>query len=136
MGRNRGRVAFGLAASAVGWALLLVALAFVFPAYSGETCGPNGCVSTSSSLFAENGWLVVGLLAGIAAIAAVGFYALHLVCSRGSGQAATVATCCAVLIMAFAIAGAASIGLLVFPVALLLGASAVLTPQPRAPRGS
>jgi hypothetical protein len=131
MGSNRGRVAFGLGAAAVGWALLLVGSTFFFPAYQGETCGTGGCISTSSTLFAENGWLVVGLLAGIATIAAVGFYALHVVCARGSERAATVATSCAVVVMAFAIVGAASVGLLVLPVALLLGASAMLTPQAR-----
>jgi hypothetical protein len=134
MSRNRGRVAFGLAAAAVGWALLLVASAFFFPAYSGETCGTGGCTSTSSTLFAENGWLVVGLLAGIAAIAAAGFYALHVVCARASDRAAKLATWCAVVVLAFAIVGAASVGLLVLPVALLLGASAMLTPQRRAPQ--
>jgi hypothetical protein len=138
MAKNRGRVAFGLGASSVGWALLLLASAFFFPAYQGETCGTGGCTSTSSTLFAENGWLAPGMLAGVAAIAAVGFYALHVVCSRGSERAAKLATWCAVVVIAFAIVGAASVGLLVLPVALLLGASAVLTPQrraPRAPRG-
>jgi len=139
MSTNRGRVAFGLAAFAVGWAVLLVAAAFFFPAYSGETCGTGGCTSSSSTLFAENGWPAVGLLAGIAAIAAAGFYALHVVCARGSERASIIATSCALVVMAFAIVGAASVGLLVLPVALLLGASAMLTPQrraPRAPRGS
>ena len=132
MGTNRGRVAFGLGASAVGWSLLLVASAFFFPAYSGETCGTGGCNSTSSTLFAENGWLPVVILVGIAAFAAVGFYALHVVCSRGSERAGTVATSCAVVVFAFAIVSAASIGLLVVPVALLLVASALLTPRARA----
>jgi hypothetical protein len=139
MNSNRGRVAFGLGAAAVGWALLVVASAFFFPAYSGETCGAGGCTASSSTLFAENGWLPVALLAGIAVVAAGGFYALHVVCARGSERAAIVATSCAVVVMAAAIVGAASVGLLVLPVALLLGASAMLTPQrrgPRAPRGS
>ena len=131
MGSNRGHVAFGLGAAAVGWALLLVASAFFFPAYSGETCGTGGCTSTSSTLFAENGWLPVGILVGIAAFAAVAFYALHVVCSQGSARAATIATSCAVVVMAFAILSAASIGLLVVPVALLLVASAMLTPRAR-----
>jgi hypothetical protein len=139
MNSNRGRVAFGLAAFAVVWALLLVASAFFVPAYSGETCGTGGCTSTSSTLFAENGWLPIALLAGIVTIAAVAFYALHVVCSRGSDRAAKLATWCALVVMAFALVGAASVGLFVLPVALLLGASAMLTPQrraPRAPRGS
>jgi hypothetical protein len=134
MDNNRGRVAFGLGASAVAWALLLVVSAFFFPAYSGETCGTGGCTSTSSTLFAENGWLPVGILVGIAAFAAVGFYALHVVCSRGSERAAAIATSCGVVVMLVAMVGAASIGLLVVPVALLLVASASLTPRPRGPR--
>jgi hypothetical protein len=132
MGSNRGRVAFGLGASAVGWSLLLVASAFFFPAYQGETCGAGGCASTSSTLFAENGWWVVALLAALAAVAVAGFYALHLVCSRGSKRAGAVATSCAVVVVLFAMVSAASIGLLVLPVALLLVASAMLTPQARA----
>jgi hypothetical protein len=132
MGSNRGRVAFGLAASAVGWSLLLVASAFFFPAYSGETCGTGGCTSSSSTLFAENGWLPVGILVGIAAFAAAAFYALHVVCSRGSERAGTIATSCAVVLIALAMVSAASIGLFVVPVALLLVASAALTPRGRA----
>jgi hypothetical protein len=129
MGSNRGRWAFGLAAAAVGWALLLIASAFFFPAYQGETCGTDGCTSTSSTLFAVNGWSAPAMLAGVAAVAAVGFYALHVVCSRGSDRAARLATWCAVVVMAFVMVGAASIGLLALPVALLLLASAMLTPQ-------
>jgi hypothetical protein len=132
MGSSRARVAFGLGASAVGWALLLVASAFFFPAYRGETCGTGGCTSTGSTLFAENGWWAVALLAALAAVAVAGFYALHVVCSRGSERAAKVATSCAVVVVLFGMVSAASIGLLVLPVALLLGASAVLTPQARA----
>jgi hypothetical protein len=125
MSSNRGRVAIGLAAAAVGWALLLIASAFFFPAYS-----------SGSTIYAENGWVPVALLTGIGAVASAGFYALHVVCSTGSDRAAKIATSCAVLVMAFAMVSAASIGLFVLPVALLLGASAVLTPQPVAPRGS
>jgi hypothetical protein len=134
MGRSHGRVAFGLGASAVGWALLLLASAFFFPAYQGETCGTGGCTSTSSTLFAVNGWSAPAMLAAVAAVAAVGFYALHLVCSRGSDRAARLATWCAVVVLAFVIVGAASIGLLALPVALLLLASAMLTPQAKPTR--
>jgi hypothetical protein len=136
MGINRGRVAFGLGASAVGWALLLVAAAFVFPAYHGETCGSGGCTSTSSTLYAENGWWVVALLGGIAVVAAGAFYELHLVCSRASERAATFAKTSTVVVVLFAVVSAASIGLFVFPVALFLAASTALTLRARAPRGS
>jgi hypothetical protein len=129
-------MAFGLGAAAVGWALLLVASAFFFPAYSGETCGPGGCTSTSSTLFAENGWWVVALLGGIAVVAAVGFWALHVVCSRGHTSAASVAFWCTILLMFLAMVSAASIGLIVLPVVLFLAASMAFTPRSRAPRGS
>ena len=132
MSSKRGRMAFGLAAAAVGWALLLIAAAFFFPAYQGESCsGTGGCTSSTATDFAMNGWLAPGLLAGVAAVAAIGFYSLHVVCSRGSDLAAKAATWCAVVLGAFAIVSAASIGLLVLPVALLLLASAMLTPQAR-----
>jgi hypothetical protein len=131
MGKNRRRLAFGLAAAAVGWAVVLVASAFFFPAYAGRTCGTGGCTSTSSTLFAQNGWSVVELLLGVVAVAAIGLDALHVVCARGSDRAAKAATWCVALLGALAVVSAASVGLLVLPVAILLLASAMLTPQAR-----
>jgi hypothetical protein len=138
MSSSRGRVAFGLGAAAVGWALLLVASAFFVPTYSGEKCqSGGGCTSTSSTLFAENGWWVVELLLAVTVVAAVAFYALHVVCSKESETAATIAVSCTVLLAVFSFLTGFSIGLLVLPIPLLLAASRSVMPRsPRAPRGS
>jgi hypothetical protein len=136
MAKNRGRVAFGLGAAAVGWALLLVASAFFVPTYSGETCGIGGCTSSSSTLFAEHGWWVVEVLGAVMVVAAVAFYALHVVCSKESETAALIAVGCTVLLGAFAIVSGFSIGLFVLPIPLLLAGSWSAIPRaPRAPRG-
>ena len=137
MGNNRGRVAFGLGAAAVGWALLLIASAFLVPAYGGESCGPGGCTSTSSTLFAENGWWVVEVLGAVTLVAAIGFYALHLVCANESETAARIAIGCTILLAVFSILSGFSIGLFVLPIPLLLAGSWSAMPRaPRAPRGS
>ena len=121
-GRTRGWLAFGLGAGAMLWAIALVVAAFVVPTYSGEGCqsGPGDstvCGSLpSQTLFAANGWWVVELLLGVVAVAALAFWA----------QSAAVFLI--VLLAIFAIVGSASIGLFVFPLVLLLIASATLTP--------
>jgi len=126
---GRGWLAFGLAASAVGWALTLVAAAFLAPAYQGEDCGPGGvCTSSSSTLFAVNGWWIVELLAGVVLVAMLAFWGLHRRCASGSRRAAQLATSCTVLLAAFSVVTGFSIGLLVLPVAVLLVASAALVP--------
>jgi hypothetical protein len=124
----RGWLAFGLAASAVGWALALVAASFVAPAYQGSECGSGGCTSTSSTLFAVNGWWVVELLGGVVLVTALGFWALHRLCATESQGAAKVATACIVVLAAFAFVTGFSIGLFVFPVTMLLTASWLLVP--------
>ena len=129
MNRSRGRLAVGLGAAAVGWALLLVAAAFVVPAYGGETCGSGGCTSSGSTLFAENGWLVVELLGGVVLVAALAFYALHVVCSKGSELAGRLALGCILALAAVAFVSAASVGLFVIPVVLLLAVSTGYTPR-------
>ena len=104
------------------WAIALVVAAFVVPTYSGEGCqsGPGDstvCGSLpSQTLFAANGWWVVELLLGVVAVAALAFWA----------QSAAVFLI--VLLAIFAIVGSASIGLFLFPLVLLLIASATLTP--------
>ena len=121
-GRRRGWLAFGLGAGAMLWAIALVVAAFVVPTYSGEGCqsGPGDstvCGSLpSQTLFAANGWWVVELLLGVVAVAALAFWA----------QSAAVFLI--VLLAIFAIVGSASIGLFLFPLVLLLIASATLTP--------
>jgi len=122
-GRTRGWLAFGLGAGAMLWAIALVVAAFVVPTYSGEGCqsGPGDstvCGSLpSQTLFAANGWWVVELLLGVVAVAALAFWA----------QSAAVFLI--VLLAIFAIVGSASIGLFLFPLVLLLIASATLTPS-------
>jgi hypothetical protein len=120
----RGRIAFSLGAAAVGWAFFLVSAAFWFPAYAGEDCEFNGgCTSSSATLFSVNGWWVVELLAAVALVTALAFYALHAVCSRQSQSAALLATLCIVALAGFAVVTGFSIGLFVLPIALLLLAS-------------
>jgi hypothetical protein len=122
-GRTRGWLAFGLGAGAMLWAIALVVAAFVVPTYSGDGCqsGPGDstvCGSLpSQTLFAANGWWVVELLLGVVAVAALAFWA----------QSAAVFLI--VLLAIFAIVGSASIGLFLFPLVLLLIASATLTPS-------
>jgi hypothetical protein len=125
----RGWLAFGLAASAVGWALALVAASFAAPAYQGAECGRgDGCTSSSATLFAVNGWWVVELLCGVVLVAVLAFWALHRRCATESRTAANVATSCIVVLAAFSWLTGFSIGLFVFPVAVLLTASALLVP--------
>jgi hypothetical protein len=108
---------------------VLLAAAFLAPAYQGEKCGPGGvCTSSSSTLFAVNGWRVVELLAGVVLVTVLAFWGLHRQCASGSPRAAELATSCAVVLAVFSVVTGASIGLLVFPVVLLLVASAVLVP--------
>ena len=135
-GRTRGWLAFGLGAGAVLWALGLVLAAFVLPAYAGEGCqaSPDGatvCGSLpSQTLFAANGWFVVEVLLGVVAVAALAFRALHLHCASGTRGAKFAAVFFIVVLAFFAFLGSASIGLFVFPLVLLLIASAALTPKP------
>jgi hypothetical protein len=135
-GRSRGWLAFGLGAGAVLWALGLVVAAFLVPAYAGDECqaSPGGatvCGSLpSQTLFAANGWWVIEVLVGVVAVAALAFWALHLRCASGTPGAKGAAVFLIALLALFAVAGSASIGLFVFPLVLLLIASAALTPEP------
>jgi hypothetical protein len=128
-------MAFGLGAGGVAWAGALVIGALVLPAYSGESCratpnGPPVCgPAPSQTEFAVNGWWIVELLGAVALVAALAFFALHLVCARQSDAAATVATCCIVALAAFSFVTGLSIGPLVLPVVILLTASAWLVPR-------
>ena len=135
-GGTRGRLAFGLGAGAVLWALGLVLAAFLVPAYAGEGCqassdGGGVCAPLpSETLFAVNGWRVVELLLGVVALAAVAFWALHVYCATGARTAQRAAVGLIVLLGAFAIVGSLSIGFFVLPLVVLLIASAALTPEP------
>jgi len=82
-------------------------------------------------MFHENGWWVVELLAGVAVVALLAFWALHVVCSKGSDRAARLATGCVVALGVFSFVSGFSIGLFVVPVVMLLTGSVLLTPRPR-----
>ena len=135
-GRTRGRLAFGLGAGAVLWALGLVLAAFLVPAYAGESCqaSPGGstvCGSLpSQTLFAVNGWWVVELLLGVAVVAAVSFWALHVYCASGARSAHRTAVSLIVVLGIFSAVSSLSIGFFVVPLVVLLIASAALTPEP------
>ena len=91
-------------------------------------CATSFCTSSSATLFAVKGWWVVELLGGVALVTTLAFWALHRRCATESQTAATVATSCIVLLTAFSWLTGFSIGFFVFPVVLLLTASAVLVP--------
>ena len=138
-GRSRGRLAAGLGTGAVLWSLALVAAAFLLPAYRGEACEgvPSAtpvCSSSSQTLFAANGWWVVELLLLVALVTSLAFWALHVRCATGSGLAQRLAVLCIFALTVFSFLTGFSIGPIVFPVVLLLIASAALTPTPGAPR--
>jgi hypothetical protein len=138
---QRGRLAFGLGAAAVTWALLLVAGAFALPAYQGGSCemtpggAPNCGPAASQTLVAVNGWWVVELLLGVALVAGITLVALHVRCSTGGTFPTVVATVAITALAVFSLATGFSIGIFVLPVALLLFASARLTPRGSAPPG-
>lgn len=129
MNARSGRWAFGLTAAAFAWALGLVAAALVAPFYSGVAQSDSGAtVTTSSTLVDVNGARVLVVVAVPAVLAALVGIALHRVCTRGSRRAERVAWVAIGVLAVLALLGAASIGLLVLPVALLLGVAAGLTP--------
>ncbi len=135
----RGWTAFGLASAAVAWSFLLLASAFFFPAYRGESCeggqfGFEHCTSTSSTFIDENGTGAVVWLALPAVVAILGWLLLHHVCATGSKWGRNGALTLVVVLFAFGVF-AASIGILVLPVTLMLATSALLVePSPSIPK--
>lgn len=121
----QGRWAFGLATTAFAWALALIAAAVLAPVYTGA--GPGG--TSSSTLVQENGPRVLLVIVVPAVLTAVAWAALHRRCSKGSRRAARLAWAIVSALAALAILGAATIGLFVLPVALLLAAAAVIAPD-------
>jgi len=118
------------------WALGLLVAALLVPVYAGEECQASPGRATvcgslpSQTLFAANGWRVVEVLAGVVAVAALTFWALHLRCASRTPGAKAAAFFLIALLALVAVAASASIGLFVFPLVLLLIASAALTPEP------
>ena len=125
-----GRWAFALTVAAFAWGAALVVGAFVLPFYSVEREGPSGTVKTSETLIGENGLGVLLPVAVPAAVAALVWFALHRQCSRGSLSNRQVARLLIGLLAGFSFLAAASIGMYVIPVALLLAFAAGLTPKP------
>jgi hypothetical protein len=124
----RGWIAFGLATAAVGWALLLFAWALYLPAYQGMRCGgvPETCSSSTATLVEANGSGVLFWIALPAAAAVLGWLFLHLACATRSRPMVNAAWVLVIALLAFSFVTGFSIGLFVFPVALLLGGSALL----------
>jgi hypothetical protein len=120
--------AFGLTVGAFGWALALVLGAVVVPVYSGKSSAGG---TSSATLVDENGLGVLVPVAIPALVAAVVWFALHRVCSRGSGAGLYVAWSLIAVMGLFSLLAAASIGMFVLPVALLLAGAAALTPTLR-----
>ena len=131
MNSRSGRWAFGLTVAAFAWSVGLVPAALVAPLYSGTAASGSGpTTSTSSTLVEVNGAQVLLIVAVPALLAALAGIALHRKCAHGSLRAERLAWVAVSVLGALAILGAASIGLLVLPIALLLGAAAALTPAP------
>lgn len=120
--------AFGLTTGAVLWGLCLIIAAFVVPAYSGSESDSAGRVlSTSATLIQVNG---LGALAPVSipfAVAAVVWLVLRHRCSHGSR--AGIAWALTGLLLAYAVVAAASIGLFILPIVVLLAIAVRLTPN-------
>jgi hypothetical protein len=128
-GVRSGRSAAALATVAAAWSLVLIPLAFVVPAYEGESVSSGGAVvHTHATLVAVNGIWVVGLLCVPAALSLVAWLALRRRCSRGGRRATVVAWAAALAFVLLCLAGAASLGLAFLPAAALLVAAAATAP--------
>jgi hypothetical protein len=129
-----GRRAFNATVVAFGWSLALVVTAFLVPVYSGvgqsasSTFSGVRRIAISSSLVGVNGLSVLIPVAAPAVLTVLVWIALHRKCSRGSKQAGAVAWAMVVLLCAFCVVGAFSIGVAIVPVAALLGYAVSRTP--------
>jgi hypothetical protein len=131
----RGRIAFSLAAAAVGWCLFLIVASFTVAFYANRQCTPiprsfsTRCVSTTSTAFAVNGWIVIFYLIGVALASCLVFVALRRICSRTKTRASFVAWLGIVLLLAFSYVTGFSIGPAILPGVLLLAFAAIVTPR-------
>jgi hypothetical protein len=130
---RRGRAPFFLATGGVACALAVLPVAFLAPAYSGESGSPSGTVATTNTLVGVNGFWVVWLLCIPVFLALTAWTGLHFRCSRGSGWGTRVAWSAVVLLCAFVVIGSASVGFFLIPTALLLVIAAAHTPTAGAP---
>jgi hypothetical protein len=129
----RGRAPFFLATGGVACALAVLPVAFLAPAYSGESGSPGGTVTTTNTLVGVNGFWVIWLLCIPVFLALTAWTGLHLRCSRGSRWGTRVAWSSVVLLWAFALIGSASVGFFLIPTALLLVVAAAHTPSGSTP---
>lgn len=127
---NRGRRALALTLLAVAWGVALIVLAVVLPVYSASETTSSGQTSAAASqtLVQVNGVGVLAPVALPALFAALVWFALHRKCSRGGRGAEYLAWTVIGLLFALSMLAAASIGMFVVPMALLLACAAMLTP--------
>jgi hypothetical protein len=124
--RRPGFTAFALASAGVLWSAALVAAAFLAPLYS-TSAGP-GDVRGTATLVEENGLSVLVPVAFPLVVSLLVWGLLRLTCSVGSPVAARTALILIALLGVFTLV-AASIGLLVLPVAILLALACAATPR-------
>jgi hypothetical protein len=111
-----GRRAFVYTVLAFVWSIGLLIAALVVPLYG------------SATLVDVNGARVLLVVAAPAIVSLAVWLALWRKCSRGRRISGYVAWTCVLLLAGFCVFALASIGLLVIPVAVLLGCAALLTP--------
>ena len=131
---------FVLSSGAVIWSMALVAVAYLARVYSVESetgsCAPGGhCTSqtarTTATLVEMNGGsvlVVVGILAGIAAL---GWLGLHRYCARGTRVGLIVGWAAAIAITGFSVISF-GMGILTLPMAIMMIVAAAMTPRPGA----
>jgi hypothetical protein len=129
-GARQGRQAFWLTCAAVAWSAALVGGAFTLPVYGSSGSSSTGAhFSGSLTLVAVNGLGVLVPVGIPLLISAMVWFALHHKCSRGGASAGYLAWMLVAVLALGCATAAASIGLLIVPVALLLACAAAITPQ-------
>ena len=129
-GSRRDRQAFWLTIAASAWSGALLAGAFVLPVYGSSGTSSTGAAwSGSSMLVAVNGLGVLVPIGIPLLISAFVWFALHRKCSREGSIAGYLAWTLVTVLAVGCLVAAASIGLLVVPVVLLLGRAAAITPS-------
>jgi uncharacterized membrane protein YhaH (DUF805 family) len=124
-----GRQAFWLTVAAFVWSAALVGAAFVLPLYGGSSTSSTGVhPSASLTLVQINGPRVLIPMGLPLIIVALAWAALHRKCSRGGRVPGYVAWTFVGVLAAGCLAGIASVGWLIVPVAGLLSCAAAITP--------
>lgn len=128
-GSPQGRRAFWLTIAALAWSAALVGGAFVLPLYGSSGASSTGAYWSGSLTLVDVNGLGVLVPVGIPVmISALVWFALHRKCSRGGPIAGYLAWTLVVVLALGCVVAAASIGVLILPVALLLGSAAAITP--------